>query len=863
MPLHMAAGRTTARTASRPHARPRTRAFRRRSAALALAAVPLLAVTGTTPASAATGEYTIGDICSLSTPAIPAQTVGRSGTWMSGYDGFNMIGCGWVDWDAHVFEGISHAPISGSRMWSRWQPGLPITKVAVRGQSVLDYSTGPWGSNPANNYGGWEAGVTTGSGGTVKTSQAWGHRTIDTTIDGGRSTYLETYAACNNPGGVYAGTAYCIVPGVEENSAIQLGREIESTLYYWIRRGSAAISPTLADDYAPRATISQAPSGDWTGDVALQFSGSDRMPGSGVQRAAFVVDGDVKTTADLSRGTPFASTCNPSTGTFAALQPCPEEGTAVFGLDTAQLVDGTHTVNAIVTDASGRSATVIGWPRDIVTANKPVLTSAPVPTGRIQVGNAIAINTGSWSTARAPRGFRYQWSLDGQAIDGETQPTLIPTLDWAYHELSVTVTALNTGGATSTTVPLGRVADAKGFTSEEEARRDAEERRGGSGGGTPPLATSLPGITGTFQVGRGALAASVGGWTGATSHDVRWWRCARNAQAFSESACSPVGSGLSYTLGADDAYLRIVIAVTGRNDAGTATSFSPVTTIIRDKDGLLEPREDRSTGGGRTGGNNNLDDVKLPGVQDVPPGVAARVVPVWPAGITNLVNPLAERGHVPNGTNATTSAKWSGVKIKISKKKSASSAVGKAGRRWTIVGRLTSGSKAIGGATINIITDAGGTSTATGTVKTASNGTFKAVVSAPTSRSVRVAYFAFGDSAVPAISSPVKLGAWAPTKIGVGARVARNGGTIRITGSVGTRATAKAGTVVSVQLKQAGYKWMPIGTASTDAKGKWSFDYGVRKGLPPRRVSIRAVIPGQTGGDYARTDTKSVAVSIR
>jgi hypothetical protein len=106
----------------------------------------------------------------------------------------------------------------------------------------------------------------------------------------------------------------------------------------------------LEDPYRPELT--GAPEGSLLvtgapleGEKAISFDARDR--GGGIEQVGVAVDGELR----LSRpADPKSTRCRRP---FSALKPCSAAATATLVFDTAQLANGTHTVQAAVIDAAG------------------------------------------------------------------------------------------------------------------------------------------------------------------------------------------------------------------------------------------------------------------------------------------------------------------------------------------------------------------------------------------------------------------------------------------------------------------------------------------------------------------------------
>lgn len=94
-----------------------------------------------------------------------------------------------------------------------------------------------------------------------------------------------------------------------------------------------------------------------------------------------------------------------------------------------------------------------------------------------------------------------------------------------------------------------------------------------------PVNTVLPAITGKAKVGK-KLKASTGTWTGATpiTFKYRWKKCNSKAKK-----CRSISGATksSFTPGSKYAGLRLRVVVTASNSAGTTTSTSKASPVIR------------------------------------------------------------------------------------------------------------------------------------------------------------------------------------------------------------------------------------------------------------------------------------------
>ena len=92
---------------------------------------------------------------------------------------------------------------------------------------------------------------------------------------------------------------------------------------------------------------------------------------------------------------------------------------------------------------------------------------------------------------------------------------------------------------------------------------------------SPPANTVPPAISGTTKVGS-TLSASVGTWTNSpTSYGYQWQDC-------SSTGCLNIANatGSAYTLQSSDVFHTVVVIVTARNSAGSASATSKPTAVI-------------------------------------------------------------------------------------------------------------------------------------------------------------------------------------------------------------------------------------------------------------------------------------------
>ncbi len=147
----------------------------------------------------------------------------------------------------------------------------------------------------------------------------------------------------------------------------------------------------------------------------------------------------------------------------------------------------------VVTVGAGGFARASGAVTDALAA-----TSAPVVTGRAQVGSPLSASTGGWNITTDTR-FAYQWYAGGTAVKGATGRTFTPTAAQAGKAVTVRVGATSTEGYAPAQA-VSRAVTVKAV-SRLTVKTSVAQRRA-----TLAVAVSSPGSTpsGTVLVKQGA-----------------------------------------------------------------------------------------------------------------------------------------------------------------------------------------------------------------------------------------------------------------------------------------------------------------------------------------------------------------------
>lgn len=192
----------------------------------------------------------------------------------------------------------------------------------------------------------------------------------------------------------------------------------------------------------------------------------------------------------------------------------------------------------------------------------PASATQPSIVGTIRAGQKLAAVPGTWNGGK-PIAFTYQWlsctSTTGCApIPGATLETYTPGASDIGRQLEVSVTAnAKTGSATAASPPTTPVAAANGVA--------------------VPVATQLPLLSGTVQVGQ-TLTATPGTWNGNPyAYAYTWQRCDPTG-----AACQPIpgATASTYTPTPGDAGSTLSLEVTATNSAGSQTATAATTVPV-------------------------------------------------------------------------------------------------------------------------------------------------------------------------------------------------------------------------------------------------------------------------------------------
>ena len=206
-----------------------------------------------------------------------------------------------------------------------------------------------------------------------------------------------------------------------------------------------------------------------------------------------------------------------------------------------------------------------------VVPQPPTVVTAPSLSGDAVVGSTLTVDPGSWSDPAAT--FSYVWErCDGNGdnctqIDGANDTKYALTADDVGFHIQVTVTAANAGGTGSADSNLvGPIVPPPAPPTVP-----------------PPTLVTPPSVSGDPIVGS-TLTADPGTWSDpAATFTYAWLRCEGDGDGDADDSCTTIESANdpTYLLTGNDLGLRIQVAVTAANAAGTATAQSTPTTPIQ------------------------------------------------------------------------------------------------------------------------------------------------------------------------------------------------------------------------------------------------------------------------------------------
>jgi hypothetical protein len=217
--------------------------------------------------------------------------------------------------------------------------------------------------------------------------------------------------------------------------------------------------------------------GPASGTQSISYTANDSL--AGVYSVQLLVDGEVVATNS------YAGSCS-----FTDFQPCPASEPGSVSWDTADVPNGAHEIELLITNAAG-DTTIVG-DHAITTSNSPSFVSPPAISGSPAVGQTLRSKPGQVSSDPAAgslktsgRWLRCDASGDScAAIANATEVSYSVSSEDLGHTLRYQETATNNDGSNAAESEAFGPIQAPGETKEaREAReaREAEEAKGSNG----------------------------------------------------------------------------------------------------------------------------------------------------------------------------------------------------------------------------------------------------------------------------------------------------------------------------------------------------------------------------------------------
>ncbi len=183
------------------------------------------------------------------------------------------------------------------------------------------------------------------------------------------------------------------------------------------------------------------------------------------------------------------------------------------------------------------------------------------------------------------------------------------------------------------------------------------------------------------------------------------------------------------------------------------------------------------------------------------------------------------------------------------------------GRRVSLRGRLTQGSKAAAGIAVEVLERAdrrGAPEKATRKVLTKADGSFSiGLATSRPSRVVRLAYRPAGAGQV--VSPALKLRVIGASRM----RASLRGRVVRFSGNVLSGPIPKRGKRVQMEGRSPGSAWTVFKNLRTDKKGRFSGTYRLRVRRPGVVLKVRAIVPSEAGYGYLSSRSRAVTLRVR
>jgi hypothetical protein len=199
------------------------------------------------------------------------------------------------------------------------------------------------------------------------------------------------------------------------------------------------------------------------------------------------------------------------------------------------------------------TGTLLGYvPTSVVSSStspvKLAFTASPIPliSGTLMVGNTITANPGSWQPSGASTSLSYEWLAAGVVIEGQTSNTLRLRPEMLNRVISVRVTGVRDGYASTSVTSANSVAITP----------------------APLTSSSVPSVIGSPNIGQ-ELSVNLGSWDEGVSFAYTWRR-----------GTTVVGTSRTYVVQPTDRSAALTVTVTGAKLGYITTTRTSTATAL-------------------------------------------------------------------------------------------------------------------------------------------------------------------------------------------------------------------------------------------------------------------------------------------
>lgn len=353
------------------------------------------------------------------------------------------------------------------------------------------------------------------------------------------------------------------------------------------------------------------------------------------------------------------------------------------------------------------------------------------------------------------------------------------------------------------------------------------------------------------------LTAKTGVWTGQSLAYVNAWQACDADGAHCVTV--PDGTGMSYTVTADDAGHRLRFVQTASNVAGTVTAASTTSSLVPAPPIVVPPTTDGGGGSASGGGSvpDGTTDHQGADGSNGPDGTSGVSGVSGVSGTSTVAQSFlspASGTSCPKHTAKLTQMHISGGRLKLGN--------GKAGEVTVLVTCAQTG-KAIGGAHLDVTTTISGRPVASQIV---TDGDGLATFDLPKgpSRSITIGYRSSSDDPVVRATTTVKVSV--PARVSVKARkkTVRNGDPVQLTGKLTGGYLPERGVVLDVQRMDHGHWRTFAHTRAKGSEGAFSFEHRLARANHPAQYRLRVTIAKeQVSYPYTPASSRTVKVTVK